>query len=301
MLRLLEALGERFETAHPADLWNPVYGLARSLLALGTAGTLAFTGTEVLFHPVVGAPKAPYCFEASRVSLFCVVPSHEIARWLGVALLLVVATGWRPSLTALPHWWISFSLQNSATVVDGGDQATAVLTLLLLPLALSDPRKWHWTFPIDERVHSGRQVAGFVGRLMMVIQIAGLNFCAAISKLGVPEWANGTALYYWITDPTFGPPRLLGSLLGHAVLSPTGVVVLTWGTIVLELAIALSLGFPHQIRRALVILGIGFHGAIAATMGLVSFGFAMSAALLLYLPSSRLGTTSSHRSLSDQS
>jgi hypothetical protein len=62
MLRLLEALGERFETAHPADLWNPVYGLARSLLALGTAGTLAFTGTEVLFHPVVGAPKAPYCF-----------------------------------------------------------------------------------------------------------------------------------------------------------------------------------------------------------------------------------------------
>src|SRR5690606_40939524 len=47
-------------------------------------------------------------------------PDHlELARWLSVVALLVVASGWRPRLTALPHWWLTWSLSVSATLTDG--------------------------------------------------------------------------------------------------------------------------------------------------------------------------------------
>jgi sporulation delaying protein B len=287
MLKLLEVLGRRIDAASPATLWSPVYGLARTLLALGTAGTLAFTSTEVLFHPVSGSPPAPYCFHAAKVSLFCVVPhlwSLQAARWVAIALLLVTATGWRPRFTALPHWWVAFSLQNSGSIVDGGDQVAAVLTLLLLPLALTDPRKSHWSvLPDEAAVPAGLRMAAFVGRGMILVQVAGLYFHSAVAKFGVPEWANGTALYYWMTDPTYAPPSLLAAAARGIVSSSTGVLALTWGTLILELALALALAFPLPVRRTLLPLGIAFHAGIALTMGLVSFFFSMSAVLLLYL------------------
>ena len=67
------------------------------------------------------------------------------------------------------------------------------------------------------------------------------------------------------------------------VSSSIGVLALTWGTLLLELSLALALAFPLPVRRPLLVLGIGFHAGIAATMGLVSFFFSMAAALLLYL------------------
>ena len=284
MLRLVERLGRRLDAVRPSALWSTGYGLARTLLAIGTAGTLAFTGSEVLFHPVAGSPPAPHCFHAGAISIFCVVPNPSLARWLAVALLIMVATGWRPRYTALVHWWIAFSVQTSATVIDGGDQVTAVLTLLLLPLALSDPRRWQWAKPDALDVQAGWRIAAALGRTMIVVQVSALYFNAAISKLGVLEWTNGTALYYWLTDPTFGPPSWLGPPLEAAALSAAGVVVLTWGTVVLELAISLAWAFPRSAQRVLLAAGLAFHVGIAAAMGLVSFGFAMAAALLLYLP-----------------
>ena len=38
-------------------------------------------------------------------------------------------------ITAIPHWWISWSFITSVTVQDGGDQITAVLSLLLVPVS----------------------------------------------------------------------------------------------------------------------------------------------------------------------
>src|SRR5437867_307525 len=123
--------------------WTSAYGLARTVLALGTAGTLAANAPSTLFRPALGLPPAPYCTGPTQISLFCLLPSEQLwlARSLALAILFVVASGWRPRITAIPHWWVAFSLQVSATVLDGGDQVTAILTLLVLPVALTDPRR----------------------------------------------------------------------------------------------------------------------------------------------------------------
>src|SRR6202048_3251395 len=143
MLTRLGHAAKRWSTTTP---WTNVYGVARSLLALATAGTLAFSATGSLFRPAAGLPLAPYCNGPGRISVFCLVPYDRLwlRRGLAVAILLVVPAGCRPGSPALFHWWVSFSFAVSAPIPDGGDQATAVLTLLMLPVALTDPRRWHW-------------------------------------------------------------------------------------------------------------------------------------------------------------
>ncbi|MFH6682314.1 hypothetical protein RI119_04800 [Bacillus amyloliquefaciens] len=81
-------------------------------------------------------------------SLFLLFPDFryiEIVKAVCICILILVVIGWRPRLTGFFHWWISYSFQNSAVTLDGGDQVAAVFTLLLLPLTLTDPRKWHWS------------------------------------------------------------------------------------------------------------------------------------------------------------
>src|SRR5262249_3889924 len=144
---MLTALGNRARRwAGSIDPWTNVYGVARTLLALGTALTLAFSHSNAVFAPVIGVARVPICDGMARIGFFCWFGGHhlELARWVAVALLLVVASGWRPRLPGLVHWWIAFSFQASATLIEGGDQATAILALLLVPVTLLDARRWHW-------------------------------------------------------------------------------------------------------------------------------------------------------------
>src|SRR5207249_9170105 len=105
---------------------------------------------------------------------------------------------------------------------------------------------------------------------------------AAVAKWSVAEWSNGTILYYWFNDPFIGAPSWLKPLMMPVLTSPF-VAILTWGSLVLEIMLFTALVMPKKRRAIMLIAGILFHGAIALTMGLVSFGIAMSAALVLYL------------------
>lgn len=58
----------------------------------------------------------------------------NIIKWLAIVLLIIIASGWRPRFTGIIHWWICYSLQNSALTLDGGEQVSAVITLLLILL-----------------------------------------------------------------------------------------------------------------------------------------------------------------------
>ncbi len=88
--------------------WTNVYGLARTIMALATAATLAINEAEILFKPALGVTEYPAC--TNTVSIFCLVPNTylwlNILRWICVVILLVVASGWRPRITAIFHWWI---------------------------------------------------------------------------------------------------------------------------------------------------------------------------------------------------
>lgn len=263
--------------------WSSGLGLARTALALGSAATLAATGPGVLFDP---SNAGGTCGDLRAAGLFCAVPAGggQLARWCGVLVLLVVASGWRPRVTAIPHWYVSWSLLSNAVVPDGGDQLTAILTLLLVPIGLTDGRRWHWQRPPDTgpAIGTGRVVAG-TALMLIQIQVAVVYFQSSVAKLGVREWSDGTAMFYFLRHPLFGSPPWLRPITDTLTGSPLGVALLTWSPLAIELALALAILTGPRSRRALLVTGIAFHGVIALTMGLVSFAVAMTGALLLYL------------------
>jgi antimicrobial peptide system SdpB family protein len=269
--------------------FSNVYGLARTLLALGNAITLAFSHPTSIFRPAVGVHQVPLCAGIRGAGAFCVATHHgaslELARWIAVALLLVVATGWRPRFTGVLHWWLAWSLQANALLVDGGDQVAAMLTLILLPLTLIDAREWHWQPSPPRKYTVSDDVVRVValGALFLArLQVAGIYFQAAVGKFAVTEWADGTALYYWLTDPGLGAPHWLAPHLARFLATPW-VAPLTWSILLLECLLFVAFFLPKSRYRWLLLAGLGLHGGIVIIHGLVSFGCSMFAALLLYL------------------
>lgn len=252
-------------------------------MAIGTGATLSFNRSWTLFRPASGIYEVPICDGVSRAGLFCIASHHlEMARWAGVVILLVVASGWYPRFTGPLHWWISFSLATSAVMIDGGDQVSQVLTLLLLPVTFTDSRAWHWQNSCRES-NCWKRLVALSALIAIRIQVAGIYLDAAVGKLGVEEWKDGTALYYWFIHPDFGAPtgvwHLLAPLLRHGVV----LACMTWGAIILELFLFAALVMPKKAWRYFLIAGLAFHTGIAVIHGLLSFSIAMAGALVLYL------------------
>ena len=268
--------------------WTDVYGLARTLLATGTLLTLLANHSTALFRPLgSGSHDAGGVSSLIEASLFALVPVEhlELARWGAVAALLLIASGWRPRITGLLHWWISFSVAVSVVPVDGGDQVAAILALLLIPVTLTDARRWHWSVPDQRETRATPYAVDLARSTFWVIrlQVAVIYLHASVGKMGAVEWANGTALYYWLLHPLFGVVEPLQPaaqlLLSHSL----PVLLLTWGVILFELLLFTALVQPRQWWGTWLVLGVGFHFGIAVFQGLVSFFFAMAGALVLYL------------------
>jgi antimicrobial peptide system SdpB family protein len=287
---MLAAAGEwgvRF--ACRARLWTNVYGLARSLLALSTAGTLLFNKSPTLFAPVVGPFRLPHCIGVAKLGFFCVFPSGhlELARIIAAIALLVVASGWQPRYTALFHWWLSLSFALAGATLDGGDQLTADLTLLLLPVALTDSRPWHWQ---SLHVANDKSLAQVLKTLVAAsalvvirLQIAGVYLHAAAAKFRVEEWRDGTALYYWLTNPIVGAHGWVSHLVSAAAQNDIAIPLMTWGTMLIEVLLFMSLVMPKWAWKYVFLIGIVFHSMIAVFFGLTSFSVTMIGALVLYL------------------
>ena len=254
--------------------------------------TLLANHSDVLFRPAgLMSGTTNQFIPISNISLFSLVPDvHlEIGRWAAIVILAIVVVGWRPSMTGVLHWWISFSFATSCLVPDGGDHVAAVLTLLLVPVTVTDRRKWHWS-RIFECRHAATvdHVFGEIARsslFVIRIQVAIIYFSAAVSKFSVVEWLNGTAAYYWFTHPVFGSAGWVRTVLLPAMINPVSVVAVTWGAIVLEimLSLAIALRTREGWWQPLLVAGLMFHLAILVVHGLVSFFFSMAGALVLYL------------------
>jgi antimicrobial peptide system SdpB family protein len=265
--------------------WTRSLGWARTLLALGTLLTLVFNDISTLFGTPDGLLHDKHAISwFASANLFVLGSMHlEWARWLAVLILAVTASGWRPRITAFPHWWITWSLWTACIPVDGGDQLGAVLTLLLLPVALTDTRKSHWQHTVSH-IRAVWQIRfASVAVILCRVQVAAVYFHAAIGKLGVEEWRDGTAVWYWFLDPAIGAPRWAHDVLAKALANPWIVVGITWGTIALELLLAAALFYSMRYRKQLFPCALLFHVGIVLVHGLASFAFAMAAALVLLL------------------
>jgi len=189
--------------------WTNVYGVARSLLAFGLLSQLLFNSLDVLFRPerfgtlVTAVP-------ASRFSLFYLLSGSrtelELARWIAIVVLTVVASGWRPRFTSVLHWWIAFSFAITTAVPEGGDQIGAILALLLIPVCLTDSRSWHWQTTLlttNSAAEGIRSVVASSSLTVIRIQVALIYFWSGVAKLSTTEWADGTAVYYWLIHPVY--------------------------------------------------------------------------------------------------
>ncbi|MFD7258470.1 sporulation-delaying protein SdpB family protein [Streptomyces sp. NPDC059874] len=270
--------------------WAAGYGLARTLLALGTLGTLAFSDAATLFREVATVGQYPLCRGVTAAGAFCLVPSeqYDTMRWMCCLVLLAAAGGWRPRVTAVPHAYVAFSVFSGISIPDGGDQITWMLTLLVAFVAVGDRRRWHWQRSLPPRRPEGSRegVWALIGVSAVVvarIQMAVLYFQSCVAKLPHAEWADGSALYYWVNNYAFGAPGWLRPALNAVVHNPVGVAAMTWGPLVLEIALAAALLMPQRVRWMLLPAGVVFHLTIAVVMGLWSFAFAMWAGLLLLL------------------
>lgn len=273
------------DSYHP---WTNVYGLARSLLAFGTLITLLFHDPDALFRPLGTAiPEAASHGYFVQWSLFALLsgPLLEIARWIAVAILLITLSGWRPRLTGILHWWVTFSYSSTAVIVNGGDQLATILTLLLIPLTLTDSRRWHWSSaPTNTSTsHKAMGLVAYSALLVIRLQVAVVYLHSVIGKMGVQEWVNGTVIYYWFTHPVFGVPRWMEPLVHPIIEAPAGVLALTWGAIAIEIVLAMGLLMKKHYRPWVLTVGLAFHAAIVFVHGLFSFFFSMAAALILYL------------------
>lgn len=270
--------------------WTNVYGVARSIMALSTALTLALNDAHLLFKPAVGTPNYPKC--DGNFSIFCIVPNDyvylNVIRWLCVILLLIVVSGWRPRITGIIHWWITYSFQVSALTLDGGDQAAAVFTLLLIPITLTDPRKWHWQSLNIQSVNSKGnknvyfRIIALVTLSVIRFQVAIIYFHSAVAKLKDVEWVDGTAVWYFVQLPMLGFPPLLMEIFKPILTSPL-IVLPTWGTLVIQFLLFAFLLAPKKYWKYMLPIAIFMHEIFAVMLGLISFSTVMLAVLILYL------------------
>ncbi|MFJ5803713.1 sporulation-delaying protein SdpB family protein [Streptomyces decoyicus] len=266
--------------------WTNVYGLARTLAALGTAGTLIFSSAETLFRPVATLGDYPPCDGALSASAFCAAKhSYSGLTWIMygcVAVLLIAASGWRPRLTALPHAYVNYSVFSGIAINDGGDQVALILSVLFVLPSLGDPRRWHWNEPPAFTGARGQRVWALLGLsslVMLRLQMSVIYFQAAVAKLPHAEWADGTAMWYWAQDLNFGAAPWLSWLIDPIVATPVGVALMTWVPLVIELSLAVALLLPQRYRYWAMWLGFFFHLCIASVMGLWSFALAMAAGI----------------------
>ncbi|SJN39947.1 hypothetical protein FM119_11730 [Mycetocola reblochoni REB411] len=118
---------------------------------------------------------------------------------------------------------------------------------------------------------------------LFIAQVMGVYFQASIAKFGVLEWSDGTALWYWMQNPTFSPPDPFGSAIQAVLQFLPVTVAVTYGTLLLQLSLVPAAFYSRPVRQTILILAVLFHLAVAATMGLWSFSLIMIAADLLLL------------------
>lgn len=265
--------------------WSPWITGGRSLLAASMLLSLVLTPQEVFFARLLSDPQRLQCEGLGGASLFCLldVDLLWVARWSAVLVLALVATGLLPALTAMPFSYVAFSVVSSGTLIDGGDQVVLVLSLLLMPYSLADWRVNAWVRPESVTGEIRSSIAAVMHTLIR-IQISVIYLVACVSKLGTPQWPEGTALYYWTRIPGFGAPEWLSGVLYGATSSSLISIALTWGTLLVEFGLGVSMLTSERWRlNVLLPAGAVLHIGILFIMGIASFSLAMCAALLLLL------------------
>jgi antimicrobial peptide system SdpB family protein len=250
---------------------------ARSLIALSSFLLLISNDLHPLMVPVTDLRWV------QRFNIFTVL-GISVGKITALVVLGCVISGYFPKVTAILQTWVHFSICSAISVIDGGDQVALNLSLLLIPLCFLDTRKNQW-HSSESKMDRRKQVNVFasVYYYLIQLQVSVIYLHAAVGKLMKDDWRDGTSLYFWNTNVTFGASGWLEKFNNNILLS-SFAPFLAWLVMILELGLfACILVTNNRIKKLFLILGIAFHFLIVVNYGLVTFFFSMSAALILYL------------------
>lgn len=264
--------------------WTPVYSLARSVIALSLLLTLIFNKITTLFpYPIALSNET-----SSPFSIFHILGFNSVGLVMGktvcILILLAVISGYFPQITGLLHYWVAFSVQNSMTTIDGGEQVAVVITLLLIPIAVTDFRKnaWLQVSPNKNDLRDYFKIIGLMFYWALRFQVFVIYADAFIQKLSVKEWLDGTSLYYYFNNYLISMPNIFHKMFDF-ILNSKLVIIPTWGTLIAECLLMLSFLAPVGKWKYFFLLGFFMHLMFAIIIGLFSFSLVMIGALVLYL------------------
>ncbi|RKT54653.1 HTTM domain-containing protein [Saccharothrix australiensis] len=255
--------------------------VGRALLAAAQLAVLVFNQDADLFVATREHPTGVDCGGVRAAALPCATADAPlVGRIAAVAVLLVVASGYRPRWTCVPHWYVTAGLAMTMPMANGGDKIAQIATMLLVPLCLGDDRVWQWGPVVRPLAANWRGVA-FAALVVLRGQLCLVYAYAGLSKLGDPLWRQGSAMSVVFADPYFGLAREVHDLVAPALSWYWPMALLGWSVIAAQLVIAVAvLGGPRA-RALAFALGLCLHLGIALLMNLPLFTLAVLGMLVV--------------------
>jgi ABC-type multidrug transport system fused ATPase/permease subunit len=209
--------------------------------------------------------------------------TSDTALFVGWAILLLSAVsllvGWHSRLAAVLVWIVFLSfVRRNPSVFNYGDHVISITALILMLSACGA------ALSLDQRRRSGRFWSAecrsrWPVRLMQ-LQLSLIYFFSAQSKLRGDEWNEGSAVSFpWRTFHDWAILPAPQWLAESAVL----VNAVTWGTLVLEFALAILVWNP-RLRYWLLAAGVVLHVMIWLNLSVTFFSLAMFVLYLSWAP-----------------
>ena len=283
--------------------YHATYGLAVTRILMGVAGlgllltnfaarNYAF-GMGAAWNGEIAAPKSDF----PNIWLFSLFHRAVTNPPLYTALIVVlgilaitVILGWRTRII-LPFYlilWVSFIELNDSA----GDQGDNAYRMFLIALLFADTtRRWS----LDARRRRKRNpafpetdggefrwiliMANNLAIVVLAFQVCAIYMSGGLYKAGGTAWQHGFAVYNPLQTQQFGTWPVLSDLV--TAWGP-GVVVISWGSILFQVA------FPFMLfnrwTRVVALIGIlSFHLGIALLMGLPWFSLTMIAVDAIFI------------------
>lgn len=265
------------------NIFTNTYGLARTIIALGNLATFAFTNFN-LYFPKESFQTKPFGFFPNFFYIFG-QDNFLYSQIISVLILLWVISGYLPQISGLLHAWLVFSFSTFSILIEGGDQISQIILILLIPVTLFDKRINHWFIKdyFQYKRPSFFIEFSYSCLVMIQLQICVLYFFSFVEKFKGPEWRDGSAFYYWYNNHPFGANDFLHSILNTLINYKISYVFITWGVLLLEVLLFTTFFISQKRKQIFFWFGFAFHFAIWIIHGLGSFYLAMVGGLIIYL------------------
>jgi len=184
---------------------------------------------------------------------------------------------WTRTNSVLVFLGLSLLHNRDAPIHNSGDTVMIVMSfyLLLSPAGAACSLDRLWRVLRGQEDDAPPLIVPWAQRLMQ-LQIATLYLCASLSKVTGPQWMDGTATYY---------PLHLAESLRFPIPGRDNIYVInlaTWGTIIVELALATFIWVP-RLRLYVLAAGVALHLGIEYTFNIPLFSALMVTSYLNFL------------------